>query len=355
MSARQRYQAIAEKALGRAAEKALEHGLPEEQLGGVLAEAQVNVIQKLAPDFRASLRDDSERMLAEHHAMWADVEHELRTVWGPALDQLYEFIVVAEESCMEHVHERQEEGAGADPTFQVLIQLVAAGTRTAVEVWQLLRHGLAAGAAARARSLHELSVVATVISEYRDSEVALRFQDHIAIDQLGYLAAHHPDELSDRDRENLAALEKDRDRLIEKYGRRFAMPYGWAAHLISPDRRPGLRPLEELADLQGWLPSYIGSSQAVHPTSWSSVLNMEGPVIVTSWRTTGLGNPALNVLPALHHLVWLLFTLDEDLNALDMLIVQVLGLIREEAEAAFLDAHTVAEAALEENLTSRGD
>lgn len=128
------------------------------------------------------------------------------------------------------------------------------------EVELLLLAGFPDGALARWRSMHELNVVATVLA-CEDSSASERYAHHEAVmaerDVRHLIAAGEGGRRTRRQRRRRRevvarheSLVRRRDELLERYGREFARPYGWAADITSRKlgvKDPKFTHLERLA------------------------------------------------------------------------------------------------------------
>lgn len=150
--------------------------------------------------------------------------------------------------------------------------LHSSATHTFHEIGVLLRAGLWAGAAARWRALHEVTVTAAVIAA-AGVPTAERYVDHGFVVQTRrlseYMETHGrgpvgPVELSNRTKRSAELSERH---AVPDAGVSFREPYGWAAHLM-PVRKKGKRVpptllrLEELAGLQD-LRLLVGSAHGL--------------------------------------------------------------------------------------------
>jgi hypothetical protein len=153
--------------------------------------------------------------------------------------------------------------------FEVLRLLHARCCRVLREVVWLARGGYPLGANARARTLHEISVVAAVLDEFSDAEPTLpqRYLDHRFI----YLLRSAKGDLS-VDAVERQELEARCEALVDRYGTGYASDFGWAVPLVSGNK-PGLRDLERLAALDDARVSYSWASREVHADSLGTHMN----------------------------------------------------------------------------------
>ena len=283
-------------------------------------------------------------MLSEHADMWVTIRGEIREVWGPILERLYEILVCAEEIGAEFVKDHAEEAeSDGDLVFSVLTRLLAQGISTGFASWHLLCNGQPAVAWSSGRSLHEINVTAVVIAKF-GNDLAERFIAYKYVDQLRYI--RHTDEHADSsgqepfDADTRADVEVRVDAFALKYGKQFRAPYGWAAHLFEGER--GFAALEGIARLEHWRADYLAGSQFVHATPWGAELSHEAGGAVTYWRITGLGDPISHVLISLLQLVHAVVSHGEEANLYDLVALAALRHLVNTAEELIIPSERVA-------------
>lgn len=332
-SPRARWHALAAEGLARGLGNVVdEDGRAPEGLEDVVAEAVGNAVRETAAAVVDTLRETAPEMLEDHAQVWQAVHDEIRAVWGDALDSYYAVVVCADESSRYFVNDQVAAAErDGDTRFAALSGLLAQGCRVALEVWHLLSSGFASGAAARVRTLHELNVLATVLAEHgRTDRLAERFVAHTAVDEPRYFRSVADDD-DPGDQETLRWLEGEVASLCDEFGPSFRGPNGWAAALLA-NPRPKFRDLEDLAGLGDWREVYIEASHAVHPSALGSRMNMEEGGMVTSWRLSGLADPAISALGSLCHLVATVFTSPDDVNTMDLVAMSALVTMSETAQ-----------------------
>jgi hypothetical protein len=143
-------------------------------------------------------------------------------------------LTIAREWCGEAHAERQETGAHSQsPLKKLMVRLMVRACQVTDEIICLLENGFADGAMARWRTLHEIGVVAAVVSKFGE-DIAERYLAHQAVEskramskylgcyeQLGYGA------ISERTKKR---IDKAYSAAIARYGASFKSDYGWAAH-----------------------------------------------------------------------------------------------------------------------------
>lgn len=225
------------------------------------------ITEELSGSILERLKGDAQRMLREREVLKNNFEINLNAVWGGALDLLAMFIVMALEAGESlNASLRQAAVEEDDVVFEVLTRLHARGCRIASEVLILLRSGYADGAHARWRSLHEVSVVGSFVSEggrelaerYLLHEVvesykaALQYQKHCS--SLGY------EPMTEKEIEKLRAEYK---RLLSRFGEEYGSSYGWAVSALNK-RKPNFSDIEEAVSLDHLRPYYKMASHNVH-------------------------------------------------------------------------------------------
>lgn len=224
-------------------------------------------------------------------------ENSIRQRWGEALDE-YEVVVEAAMSMWMEFNKRWFYPARAAEDHQTvsLIELHSRCLRVAQEVLALLSAGYATGAHARARTMHELAVVAMFLKENPPS-VALRYREHAVVERHKRAIEYNATLPGDRtnrgyepvDDATIKALTAQRDRLRKRYGPDFVKGgYGWAASALG-NKRPTFRDLEKSVNMGHLRAFYAWSSQDVHAGSHGNEL---------SYVERGGGTHTLNAGPS---------------------------------------------------------
>lgn len=220
--------------------------------------------------------------------------------WGTALDPLqvlvHEFYHFGRDLLIGAV---KDGTAKSDRTIQVLGRLHARALRTATEVLCLLETGLADGAFGRWRTLHEIAMVALVLSDY-GPELVERYQFHEAVRiqrALGEFANHHAAlgwaPISDSER---GAADTQVEQLRRRFGSVFTRDFGWIAGIVPLQNagRPSLADIERAVKLDTLRPLFGWASESIHggPLGLRS-LGMPayaGDVLYAGGSTSGLAD-----------------------------------------------------------------
>lgn len=209
-------------------------------------------------------------------AVIAGFQRRLKVRWAQPLDLLETLIAVAQElgeTTNEKLRESLQRAPGESDVhglgpfrIEAITRLHARACQTAAEVLALLSEGLADGAMARWRTVHEIAVVALLLLD-GDETLAERYLRHDSIEECR--AAEEYQELYERlgsepfDAEYLETLKRERALLKERWGNPYGTPYGWAASLLGSSN-PKFFELEKMAGLDHLRPFYRLASHNVH-------------------------------------------------------------------------------------------
>lgn len=165
---------------------------------------------------------------------------------------------------------------GRRPRTTVLVELNAASTAVYGEILTLLRHGYPAGAEARWRTLHELSVTARLVAK-RGQRIASRYLDSrfLELRQLARTGNLIPASVR-RTAEAVTLVEEIEHRAAEAeatHGSELARPNGWAFPIVGK-RRITFADLEAAAGVTSRRPAYAEASRRIHAGRLGTLLNL---------------------------------------------------------------------------------
>lgn len=283
-------------------------GIPDAGIRGWM----VDRIPKCREDAEAELAGDllatvHDAITAEYRAR-SEFQELMREVWGPALDLFW----LVRMQCFEVGRwlndESDRASSNSDDLNVAMTTIHGRACRVATEVNVLLSGGLREGAEARARTLYELDVVATLLGIGDSQRTARRYLDHSTREQTqDYLAwAEAGGDACEADMRELDGLQSQLEVLVGLHDKQFAQRWGWAAHLTPG--RPTFRALEELAGFAdaGTHYPYQVLCHAVHAGSTGTGRGVEwapeGPTLVTGQTGTMATEAALMSLIALFRL-----------------------------------------------------
>ena len=137
---------------------------------------------KIAITIYKSLRRKMNPMLREHRRFLKDFEKRHYKLWKKGIDTLEAFLVLAFELGENfNTYYRNEAAQKQDYLFEALTNLHARAVLIGSEVLTLLNSGFSDGAHARWRTAHEISVVATFLSNC-GNDVAKKYLEYNIIE-----------------------------------------------------------------------------------------------------------------------------------------------------------------------------
>jgi hypothetical protein len=195
---------------------------------------------------------------------------------------------------------------------------------------------------ARWRTLHELSVVATVIAD-GDEILAERYINHDAVEVKrqadDYNQTQVPLGNSPIGKREQREIDEDFAQAIAKYGAEFGHPYGWAAKRLSK-KKPTFKDLQEEAGRAGMNAYYKLASFNVHAgarTMFFRLSNLwRNDVIIAGRSNAGLTEPAQHTAYSLLQITTLLIGNSKNLDRI--LEIQTFIKIRDAIPPAFMRA-----------------
>ncbi len=224
---------------------------PEEAMrlydGKTIDEAFPHVLTSQLESRLNTLEASRQAMLQEHSGYMTNIQNGTYLLWKEGLDQLEEFIVLNLDWGTKLINEFNSNG---DPEqkhlFSALIKNHSRACLMSEDILHLLKGGFPDAAFARWRSLYEIAVTATFI-RLRGEACAEAYLDHEIVDELN---CHRLDQelqvargmkpLSDG---CLKDLERACQEMLEKHGKSFKNPFGWAAATLG-QKNPQFRDLE---------------------------------------------------------------------------------------------------------------
>lgn len=306
----------------------------------------------LADDTDASyrrLQRSAKRLLAQERRDLKGFERRLLERWGEAIDR-YDLCLVLARDLGAKIGERWHARATneQDYVFLALTRLHARACQVAAEVRALLVAGFAAGAHGRWRTLHELAVVACIISE-NGREVAERYVGYEAVDAhkaaMWYERYAHALGYDSLSADELQASRARMEAVAGRYGASFTARNGWAAALVGK-RAPSFEDLEALARLDHIRPYYhMASVHSVHAGfkgSTSNIGSMGNHGAFAGASNAGLADPGHGALISLAQCSTALIaaTQHEPDEQYELLVeMGMMQRLVEDAGEAFLAAH----------------
>lgn len=268
--------------------------------------------------------------------------------WSKGIDLIETFIGFCQQ-IGEAINSEYRENAvkNNDFRFEAIISLHARALLVSREILWLLKGGFADGALGRWRTLHEIAVVATFLSE-QDISTSERYlihrnaQNYKALKQ--YEEYQEQAHLTPLEEYELQDAKHAYDKILSQYGDEMRHDWGWAA-LALENKKPNFRQIEESVKLDHWRPRYKWSSQDTHGsyrphnvmlgTSESS-----GPVLLAGPSNSGLTDPAQMMSTSLYLVTDILALGSPNIDG--RIYSEVLEMFVDEVSSAFLDVHNEA-------------
>lgn len=288
----------------------------------------------------------------EEHALqqqeMSEFRERLEERWGEGLTLLRMLLTVAREIGGQRL--AYDLKTGKDRRLrQVLSRLHARACQIMAEIIVLLENGFADGAMARWRTMHEISVVATVVAEGGD-DLAELYVQHQKVEAKraleDYEQCHADIGYRPMPKADVKRILKAFDEVIARYGSDFAKPYGWAAghlrklHGLKPKQQATFGDLQDAAR-RGMMQSHFRmASHNVHagPHGIYFKLGQMGysEILLAGASNAGLVEPAQNAALTLTQVTALLFPAKPSI--FDLIGLKTFARIREAIPAALARA-----------------
>lgn len=263
--------------------------------------------------------------------------------WGEGLDLLRMLLTCCREFGHESLrrHQKSQAKSRLNRRF-VLTNLHARSCQVADEIICLMANGFADGAMARWRTLHELSVVATLIAD-GDEALAERYINHDVVEvkrqaddyNLTQVPLGYPP-ISKRVQRR---IDNDFVEVLKQYGPEFGSPYGWATIHLNK-KRPTFKDLQDFSGRSGMNSYYKLASFNVHAGARTMFFRHSNlgrdDVVVAGRSNAGLSEPAQHTAYSLLQISALL--LENTKNFDRLLEMQTFISIRNAIPSAFARA-----------------
>lgn len=322
---------------------------PEEfelYLENLLSDVVMSSAKDIVPIVKSNLTASSKKAVKLIKKEEKKINDELYKIWGPSIGLLEDFIFLVRDVFCETAEyiERVEE---MDFLNEAYLRLCARACQISSEILVLLKGGYADGAHARWRSLHEIAVTVTFLSNH-GRDAAERYFCHDAVETFKAAVIYQEscvssgaERLTEKEMEE---LKRDRDRQIDRFGEKFRHEYGWAAICLGR-KKVTFRDLEESVSFDYMRYYYRVASGNIHASpgavfSRLGLLPEHEDSMLIGPSVLGLGLPGggtaaslfLSMIPLLSHVP----TLD------NIVLTKVLMEFNAEVSAAFDSIELVA-------------
>lgn len=279
-----------------------------------LHEVITSTVKQSAIDLKKQLKNQwPERHIFDKTELWGFKER-LDLRWAKGLNPLRILLLSSREIGERYAEKllRSKAKSGISKR-NVILLLHMRASQVCLEVLTLLEAGLADGALARWRTLHEVSIVAFLVDKFGD-DLAERYLDHDAVAMQrsveNELKHAEGDGLRPVSMTEEKAVRRDYDEVIALYGKEFARPYGWAAKHLAL-KNPTFQDLERAIGREALPPSYKWSSYKVHAGVSGLLRNLgsltEEPSALSGASNAGIETPATYTAFTMTQITSLLF------------------------------------------------
>jgi hypothetical protein len=221
--------------------------------------------------------------------------------YGIGLDKLRMMLTMVREWAGDlHSRKTAEHGGKASVLDDVLHRNHVRGCQVVTEIIDLLENGLADGAMARWRTLHELAAVSTFLRRHGE-DCAIRYRDFQIVESKRaadlYKVNHAAFGFRPMGAKQEAELEKAFAQMLAKHGPTFGNEYGWAS-IYLPGNSGNFAKIEAQVGQPEMRSVYKMASYNVHATpkgAFYRIGAIDGAgAIIGGYSNAGLTEPAQN-------------------------------------------------------------
>ena len=323
----------------------------EEDIQDIAAEVMEGSIEDIATDTYERILSNDEG-LERYHQTIEGFQERLEERWGEPLELLERLIIWSME-CGRAINQEHRFQARQEDNYQfeALVHIHSRSVQVALEIHHLLKGGFADGAFARWRSLYELAITSSFISQH-GNETAERFLNYHNIWEYYFAETYqeHQDDLNVEplEPEVLEGLEELKDELVDQFGESIddnGYGSGWAAEAHSGSGGPSLHSMKEDVDLEHLSPYYKLACESVHAGSKGTLdrlgiirhADIEQPgVLLSGPSNAGLNLPGQLTAISLAQVTTNLLTIH--LNSPYLADMQGMQMLVDDIEQEFADA-----------------
>jgi hypothetical protein len=308
------------------------------QLPALLHEMAGKISKKLLKDLKARWAEEDARQEVD----LSGFSERLEERWGKPLGQLRMLLTMVREWCENaHRHESSRKRHKEKQLREILIRLLVRGCQVTDEIFCLLENGFADGAMARWRTLHEIAVVAAVVSQGGEA-LAERYIAHQAVESKRamekYLVCSNLLGYRPLSAGAQAKIVKAYDKAIARHGKSFKFDYGWAGPHLKKDK-PTFADLEAAAGRAEMRSHYQMGNDNIHAGIKSmyvrlGLLDYDG--LLAGRSNGGLTEPGQNAAHTLTQLAGIVCLSEGSLD--DYVIGDMLTVLRNEIPRSFARA-----------------
>jgi hypothetical protein len=258
------------------------------------------IIENLAEILLKQIKRTARSQVRGHRKDRKKFEKRLEKLWRLPLRLLETFqLLVVEAGDEFNRNYRPTASSSRDLVFDVLTRLHARACQISTEVIVLLKAGLADGAHARWRTLHEVGIVAMFIEKHGPN-VADRYLSHAIVDShkgaAQYRRHHNALGLEAFPDDEFHEIESEYQEALTRFGNAFKTDYGWASEALK-NNKPTFADIEENVDLEKWRGHYKMASHNVHAGAKGILFKLglglkPSEILLAGSSNSGLADPA---------------------------------------------------------------
>jgi hypothetical protein len=286
----------------------------------VMPEVIQEIITKSSAQLFSALKASWEAYEVSQRCECDEFQGRLEERWGKGLSLLRMLLHSIREigADVQQRHRKSKSKKYVHRRF-VLGRLHVRACQVADEIITLMENGFADGAMARWRTLHEISVIATIIED-GDEELARRYIDHDIVEvkkqaddydekqvPLGY------EPIAPRERKR---IEEAYVEAIQHYGPSFRHEYGWAAEHLK-EKKPDFKKLQAVADQSSMNTYYKLANFNIHAGAramFFRLTDMGSNIPIAGRSNAGLLEPGQNTAHTMVRITAALIGLPKDLD-----------------------------------------
>ena len=296
-----------------------------------------------AIDILATLKRGWQGELRRQKGENAGFKRRLSRRWGEPLALLRMLLTIAQEYGASVNQELRESSAPSPYLVEALTRLHARACQIVHEILVLLAAGLADGAMARWRTLHEIAVIALFIGAHGE-DLAERYVLHQHVESRraarDYIACQERLGYEPLDPSEIEAVEQLYATLLERFGHSFGTPYGWAAEQLGI-KKPAFERIERVAGIDHLRAHYRLASHNVHANPKGVFFKLgllnELDCLLAGPSNAGLADPGHSAAISLVQTSTPLGLLHPTFD--NIVVLRIMVLLEREIGQAFGDAH----------------
>ncbi|WP_321429362.1 DUF5677 domain-containing protein [uncultured Methanolobus sp.] len=272
-------------------------------------------------------------------------EQRLYEVWEKPLNLLEMLIIIAIEGGSIYNEEMRPDAVqNKDYVFESLCRLHARACLVSREILNLMKGGYASGALSRWRTLHEIAVVGYFIKKH-GNDVAERYLCYHVIDSYKAMRQQLEFteylEISQYSEKEIKYITEARDDLIDRFGKQYGEPNGWATDVFN-GKRVRFADIEKEAGIDHLRPYYKLGSHSIHAESKGFLFDIglvgtKKDIMMAGPSNMGLADPGSLMALSLSQITTCFLLMNTTVNGL--IYLKTIQLLVKEIDAELSKVH----------------